>query len=430
MPKGFTNYILGALIAGLIAGAILHQVASDNVIANFVKGFGITSAIFLRLIKMVIAPLVFAILVGGIAHVGDHGSIARIGLKAMAWFLFAGLISLTLGTTVGLVLKPGTTLHMPLPASSQTAIQSGVPLEKMLTDLVPASIFEAMSNNSMLQIVVFSVFAGCALAAMGARGGILVKGVDALGSMMLKITNYVMLFSPIGVFAAVAGAIAQQGFGILTAFSALLASFYLGLALLIALMLLAGYLFVGRRLLRLLQLLREPALLAFSTTNSEAALPKVLSAVTRFGAPKSVAGLVLPLSYSFNLDASMMYGTFATLFVVQAYGVHLAGGQIVMLMLLLFFLSKGLAAVPRAILIAVAATLPHFNIPEAGVLLLFGVDHFMNMGRSVANVLGNALAVIAVARWEGSLAEEDVELEALHESAPHLYVLGEPLGDA
>jgi Na+/H+-dicarboxylate symporter len=284
-------------------------------------------------------------------------------------------------------------------------IQNHLAADKIITGAFPTSVIDALANNNILQIVVFSLFAGIGLASLGERAQSLQRAVGQLAELMLKITSYVMLFAPLGVFAAVIGAIAKQGAGVIAALGLLILGYYAALAVLVALLLVLGWRLVGGRLPDLLRRLREPALIAFSTSSSEAAYPRLMAALEGFGAPRKIAGLVLPLGYSFNLDASMVYLTFASMFIAQAYGVHLPLGQVILMMLTLMLASKGIAAVPRGSLIALAATLPHFGLPEGGLLLLLGVDHLMNMGRSGVNVLGNAVAVTAVSKWEGDPLE-------------------------
>ena len=276
-------------------------------------------------------------------------------------------------------------------------------LKDFVTHLVPASPIEAMANNEILQIVVFSAFFGVAATAIGERAAPVIRGIEGLATITLQITDYVMRFAPIAVFAAVTSTVAQQGPSILATFGYFMGTFYFGLALLWLLLFAAARLVVGPRAGQLFRYVREPMLLAFSTASSEAAFPRTLEALERFGVPSRIASFVLPLGYSFNLDGGMMYCTFATIFIAQAYGIHLAFGQQVTMLLLLMVTSKGMAGVPRASLVVIAATLPFFHIPEAGLLLILAVDHFLDMGRSATNVVGNAVASVIVARWEGGL---------------------------
>src|SRR5882757_6933606 len=420
MPKRFTYWILGGMILGIVIGYILHATIPDPKEAANVAGyFTIITDLFLRLIKMIIAPLVFAMLVVGIAHMGDTGAIGRIGAKAMAWFIGASLISLTLGMVMVNILRPGENLGLPLPeASASTNLKvSALTLKEFVTHLVPRSIVEAMANNEILQIVVFAIFMGVAATAVGERGRQLVAVADEVAHVMLKITNYVMLVAPLAVFAAVAATITTQGLGILVTYGKFIAEFYLCLILLWLLLVLAGSLFMGSRVITLMRYIREPFLLAFSTASSESAYPRTVEQLERFGVSNRIVSFVLPLGYSFNLDGTMMYCTFATIFIAQAYGIELSWGTQIAMLLLLMLTSKGMAGVPRASLVVIAATLSTFGIPEAGILLIMGIDQFLAMGRSATNVVGNSIATCVVGKWEGEYnpGKQDEMLEGVEE---------------
>jgi Na+/H+-dicarboxylate symporter len=285
-------------------------------------------------------------------------------------------------------------------------------LHDFLVHIVPASITEAMANNDILPIVVFSIFLGVAIVAVGEKARPLVDGIEALVAVMLKITDYVMRVAPIAVFAAIAHAVAINGAGIIITFGRFVGSFYLALFVLWAVLIGAGFVMLGGRMRGLTRLIREPALLAFSTASSEAAYPRLLEALEAFGVPRKIASFVLPLGYSFNLDGSMIYMTFATLFIAQAYGIDIPIGQQIIMVLILMVTSKGMAGVPRASLVVIAAVMGHFNIPEAGLLLILAVDQFLDMGRSATNVVGNAIAAAVVANWEGDLASPCETLDA------------------
>ncbi|MGN6122957.1 MAG: dicarboxylate/amino acid:cation symporter, partial [Sphingomonas oligoaromativorans] len=361
--------------------------------------------LFLRLIKMIIAPLVFSTLVVGIAHMGDTSALGRIGARTLGWFLGATLVSLTLGLVMVNLLQPGahTGLALPPAGEGMGLDAKGFNLHDFFVHIVPASITEAMANNDILPIVVFSVFMGVALVAVGEKGKPLVAGIEALVAVMLKITDYVMRVAPIAVFAAIAHAVAINGAGILITFGRFVGSFYLTLLVLWAVLIGAGFVMLGGRARTLVRLIREPTLLAFSTASSEAAYPRLLEALEMFGVPRRIASFVLPLGYSFNLDGSMIYMTFATLFIAQAYGIEISVGQQILMVLILMVTSKGMAGVPRASLVVIAAVMGHFHIPEAGLLLVLAVDQFLDMGRSGTNVIGNAVATAVVAKWEGAL---------------------------
>ncbi len=404
MPKRFTYWILGGMILGAVIGYILHVTIPDPKTGAIVAGyFSIVTDLFLRLIKMIIAPLVFSMLVVGIAHMGDTESIGRIGLKAMAWFIIASIVSLTLGLVMVNLLRPGDNLGLPLPeAGASTNLKvSALTLKEFITHVVPRSIIEAMANNEILQIVVFSILAGIAVTAIGERGRQLIAIADEVAHMMLKITNYVMLVAPLAVFAAVAATVTTQGLGILVSYGKFMGEFYFCLAILWGILILGGFIFLGPRVITLMQFIREPFLLAFSTASSEAAYPKTVEQLERFGASNRIVSFVLPLGYSFNLDGTMMYTTFAVMFIAQAYGIELSVGTQITMLLLLMLTSKGMAGVPRASLVVIAATLSTFNIPEAGLLLIMGIDQFLDMGRSATNVIGNSIATCVVAKWEG-----------------------------
>ena len=406
MAKRLTYYILGAMIAGIVVGITLNRTITDPATLTDVTGhISILTELFLRLIKMIIAPLVFATLVTGIAHMGDTAALGRVGFRSIAWFLTASLMSLTLGLIMVNLLQPGVGADLVLPPEGASAgvSQADFSLKQFVTHLVPKSFFEAMATNEILQIVVFSVFTGVAITAVGERAAPLVRGIEALVQVMLQITDYVMRFAPFAVFAAVTTALAEQGPGILLSFGKFMGSFYLSMFLLWGLLLLLCYLIVGGRSKLLIRYIREPILLAFSTASSEAAFPRTLEALDRFGVPPRIASFVLPLGYSFNLDGSMMYMTFASLFIAQAYGIDLPLGTQIAMLLTLMITSKGIAGVPRASLVVIAATLSQFNLPEAGLLLILAIDHFLDMGRSATNVVGNAVASAVVARWEGGL---------------------------
>jgi Na+/H+-dicarboxylate symporter len=420
MPKRFTWWIMGGLILGIVAGYILHAAIPDPKEAAIVAGyFTIITDLFLRLIKMIIAPLVFSMLVVGIAHMGDTESIGRIGLKAMGWFIAASLVSLTLGMVMVNILRPGDNLGLPLPeASASTNLKvSALTLKEFVTHLVPKSIVEAMANNEILQIVVFAIFMGVAATAVGERGKQLVAVADEVAHVMLKITNYVMLVAPLAVFAAVAATVTTQGLGILVTYGKFIAEFYLCLVILWVLLVLAGSLFMGPRVITLMRYIREPFLLAFSTASSESAYPRTVEQLERFGVSNRIVSFVLPLGYSFNLDGTMMYCTFATIFIAQAYGIELSFGTQIAMLLLLMLTSKGMAGVPRASLVVIAATLSTFGIPEAGILLIMGIDQFLDMGRSATNVVGNSIATVVVGKWEGEYNpdKQDEMLEGVEE---------------
>jgi Na+/H+-dicarboxylate symporter len=426
MAKKLTRFILIALVLGVIAGWAINAAIDDGSpesaaqLKSIAEYLSIVTALFLRLIKMIIAPLVFSTLVAGIAHMGDVAALGRVGLRSLVWFILASIVSLTLGLILVNALQPGVGLNLPLPPVTAAAgvETAGFNLKDFVTHLVPASIFEAMSGNEILPIVIFSIFFGVALTAIGDKGKPIVKGVESLVGVMLQVTDYVMRFAPFAVFTAVTSSIAEKGPEILFTFGKFVGSFYLGLFILWALLIGAAFMVVGGRVRHLVRYIRDPVVLAFSTASSEAAYPRTLEALDRFGVPPRIASFVLPLGYSFNLDGSMMYMTFATIFIAQAYGIDLTLGQEITMLLVLMITSKGMAGVPRASLVVIAATLSMFKIPEAGLLLILAVDHFLDMGRSATNVVGNAVASTVVAKWEGNLdPEEPADIEPPHAPA-------------
>jgi Na+/H+-dicarboxylate symporter len=411
LAKRLTYFILAGLVLGIFVGWGLNAALDDGSpegtarLKELAGYFSIITSLFLRLIKMIIAPLVFSTLVVGIAHMGDTTALGRVGLRSVLWFISASLVSLTLGLILVNLLQPGVGLDFPIPpASAESGVaREGFNLKDFITHLVPASMIQAMAENEILQIVVFSLFVGVAITAVGEPAKPLVRATEALVQVMLQITNYVMRVAPLAVFAAVTATLAERGPAVLGDLAYFMGSFYLGLIILWAVLLGACFLIVGPRTGHLIRYIREPLLLAFSTASSEAAYPRTLAALDRFGVPPRIASFVLPLGYSFNLDGSMMYMTFATIFIAQAYGIDLSLGQMITMLLVLMVTSKGVAGVPRASLVVIAATLAFFDIPEAGLLLILAVDHFLDMGRSATNVVGNAVASAVVARWEGTL---------------------------
>ncbi|WP_027864923.1 dicarboxylate/amino acid:cation symporter [Massilia alkalitolerans] len=402
-----TTYILVGLALGIVVGYVANTSFENP--AGFAETMSLITTMFLRLIKMIIAPLVFSTLVVGIAKMGDAKEVGRIGVKALGWFFIASVISLSLGLILVNLFRPGDAMALsgavPPVGASSGITTTGLTMKDFITHLIPTSIFDGMARNEILQIVVFSVFFGTAAAAVGARATPLIDAVDGIAHIMLKLTGYVMNFAPIAVFAAVAGVIAKSGLGVLSTYGIFMAEFYLGIILLWVVLIAIGGIFLGRRVLRLISELKEPTILAYTCASSEAAFPKTLEGLERFGVKNRLAAFVLPIGYSFNLDGSMMYCTFAAVFIAQAYGIELDLATQMTMMLVLMLTSKGMAGVPRASLVVIAATLAQFNIPEAGLLLLLGIDHFLDMARSATNVIGNGIATAVVAKWEGDLAE-------------------------
>lgn len=377
-----------------------------------VEPFSLIADVFLRLIKMIVAPLVFSTLVVGVARLGDIKAVGRIGGKTMLWFISASLVSLLLGMVLVNIFQPGAHMHIALPdVHSSSGIEKGaLTLKDFLYHVFPASVFDAMAKNEILQIVVFALFFGVATAAIGEKGEIVIKAFDAVAHVILKVTGYVMNLAPLAVFGAMTAIIARQGPDILKTYSIFIGEFYFSLFLLWCILILAGSLFLKKRIFRLMGRIKEPILLAFSTSSSEAAYPKTMLELERFGCNNKIVSFVLPLGYSFNLDGSMMYMTFASLFIAQSYGIHLPVNTQLLMLLVLMLTSKGIAGVPRASLVVIAGTLATFDIPEAGLALLLGIDPLLDMGRSATNVVGNSIATAVVSKWERALEGEPQDL--------------------
>lgn len=370
-----------------------------------IEPFSILADIFLRLIKMIVAPLVFTTLVVGVAKLGDINSVGRIGGKTLLWFVSASLMSLLLGMIMVNIFRPGEMMNLPLPdagdANGITA--TGLTLREFLYHVFPTSVVESMAKNEILQIVVFSLLFGIGTAAIGEQGKVVINFMDAAAHVILKVTGYVMNLAPVAVFGAMTAIIAKQGLGILTTYSIFISEFYFSLFLLWVLLFIAGFFVLGKRVVALIKIVRQPTLLAFSTSSSEAAFPMTMEKLQQFGCKDKIVSFVLPLGYSFNLDGSMMYMTFASLFIAQSYGIDLPIGTQISMLLVLMLTSKGIAGVPRASLVVIAGTLATFNIPEAGLALLLGIDPLLDMGRSATNVVGNSIATAVVSKWENAL---------------------------
>ena len=409
MAKRLTLYILIGMVLGLVLGAVLNAAypAGDPALAQWADYLKLLPDVFLKLIKMIIAPLVFGTIVAGIAGMGDAAELGRIGTRALAWFITASVLSLSLGLLLVNLFQPGVGLALtPTGELGELAVKDFT-LRHFVLEIFPTSAFDAMAQNNILQILVFSLFAGVALSALGPRGAVLVRGSEALADLMLQVTNYVMRFAPFAVFGAIAAVVATKGLGIVVTYGVLIGEFYFGLLILWTLLLAIGAVFLGGRIFELIRYIREPLLLTFSTASSEAGLPKLFEQLDRFGVPRRLSGFVLPLGYSFNLDGSMMYMSFATIFIAQAYGIELSATQQVLMLLTLMITSKGIAGVPRASLVVIAATLTQFGLPIEGIALILGIDQFLDMGRSATNIVGNAVATSVITKWEGMLEKPE-----------------------
>ncbi len=415
MNRNFV-YVMIGLALGIVLGTCSYYAFPDQATAaDVAKYMSLISAIFLKLIKMIIGPLVLSTLIVGIGHMGDAATVGRVGAKTMGWFVSASIVSLLLGLLMVNILQPGVGITIADQAGAAAPSTQAFSFENFIDHLVPTSIFKSLAEGEILQIVIFAIFAGIALMALGERGKKLLEIADEISHVMLTITGYVMKIAPIAVCASVASVITKSGPGILVNFAQFLGGFYLTLAVLWALLLGVGYMVLGRRTSDLVKRMREPFLLAFSTASSEASYPKILEQLRRFGVPNKIASFVLPLGYSFNLDGTMAYTTFATLFIAQAYGIDMPIGKQLLMAAILMITSKGVAGVPRASLVVILATLKQFGIPEAGLFLILGIDQFLDMGRSATNVIGNSLAAAAVAKFEGELGTSEDEAE---EGAP------------
>jgi Na+/H+-dicarboxylate symporter len=402
-----TWYILGAMLAGILVGIVVNKNASPDFIGSFSTNIKLLATIFIRLVQMIIAPLVFTTLVVGIAKLGDLKAVGRVGGKALLWFVTASLVSLLIGMVMVNFFEPGKGMNLNTADTSGVADVVGktgsFSLQNFIEHIVPKSVFEAMATNEILQLVVFSIFFGIAMAAYGEKAKPIIKALDILAHIVLKMVNYVMAFAPLGVFGAIAAVIASRGLEILLVYGKYFGAFIAGIAALWLVLMVAGFFFLGKRLPELLKRLQTPMVIAFSTTSSEAVFPKLTEELERFGAKDKIVSFILPLGYSFNLDGSMMYMTFASIFIAQVYGIHLDLGTQLTMLLVLMLSSKGVAGVPRASLVVVAATCGMFDIPVEGIALILPIDHFCDMFRSATNVLGNALATTVVSKWEGEL---------------------------
>ena len=408
--SGLTGQILIAMIVGAVLGIAIHNNCTDEIAQSFSSKIKMLATVFIRLVQMIISPLVFTTLVVGIAKLGDIKAVGRIGGKALGWFFTASFISLLLGMFFVNILQPGVGLNLSnvdlTAASEVTAKTTTLSFENFIEHIVPKSIFEAMATNEILQIVIFSIFFGLAAAAIGESVKPVVSALDKTSHIVLKMVNYVMKFAPIGVFGAIAGVFAVRDFQELAiTYFKYFGSFLIGISSLWAVLILVGYIFLKSRMSTLLKRISSPLIVAFGTTSSEAVFPKLTEELERFGVKDKIVSFMLPLGYSFNLDGSMMYMTFASIFIAQAYGIDLDLGTQFTMLLVLMLTSKGIAGVPRASLVVVAATCGMFDIPVEGIALILPIDHFCDMFRTATNVLGNALATSVVGQWEDKIEE-------------------------
>ncbi len=407
MDRLLTRLIVVGMVLGMLTGYTLHENLPASSIGVIIPWFKLLSDIFLNLIRMVVAPLVFATIVVGIVNMGDTAALGRIGLRALGWFIGASLISISLGLVLVNLLQPGVGQSLEAVAKAPEV----APLDPVvfLLNIVPKNFFEAMATNNILQILVLALFAGVALSALGRKGEPLVRVCESLSEVMLQVTGYVMRYAPIAVFGALANVVADHGPEILYKLWKLVLEFFLGLAILWAILIGLGALVLKQKIWHLLRFIREPLMIGFSTASSEAALPRLLEQLDRFGVPRRISGFVLPLGYSFNLDGTMMFMSFAVIFIAQVYGIELHWTRQIAILLTLMISSKGVAGVPRASTVIIAATLGMFGLPVEGITLIFGVDWFLDMGRTATNVLGNSIATAVITKWEGQIAMEGME---------------------
>ncbi|HEX9979173.1 MAG TPA: cation:dicarboxylase symporter family transporter [Flavobacterium sp.] len=413
--SNLTVQILIAMLLGAVLGIYIHNNLSAEAAKDFSGYIKMLATVFIRLVQMIISPLVFTTLVVGIAKLGDIKAVGRIGGKALAWFFTASFISLLIGLFFVNLLKPGSGLNLSdvdLSTASEVTEKTQVfSAQNFIEHIIPKSIVEAMATNEILQIVIFSIFFGLAAASIGNHAKPVIHALDKTSHIILKMVNYVMKFAPLGVFGAIASVFAIRDLNdLLLTYIKYFGSFLIGITSLWAVLLIVGYIFLSKRMSILLKRIVGPLIIAFGTTSSEAVFPKLTEELERFGVRDKIVSFMLPLGYSFNLDGSMMYMTFASIFIAQAYGIDLSLGTQMTMLLVLMLTSKGIAGVPRASLVVVAATCGMFDIPVEGIALILPIDHFCDMFRSATNVLGNALATSVVGKWEeGTYAEENVE---------------------
>jgi Na+/H+-dicarboxylate symporter len=421
-----STLVLAGLVLGIAVGYCLNAVIPAGPAHQEVAGyFSLLAEIFLRLIKMILAPLVFAGIVTGMMSSESPKEVGRLGLKAMAWFITASVCSLVLGLVLANFYSIGGSMPTPQGGTHTDLGTGSLSLKAFVAHMVPQSAAQAMSQNDIIAIVVFAVFLGFGLSSIRKQepaAAMLAQSIEGLLKAMLRVTHYVMYFAPVGVFGATAAAIIEHGIGIVALYGQFIAATYSGLALLFVLLVAAGYAFLRRDVFRLLGLMRTPMLIGFSTSSSEAAFPKMLEQLTRFGIPERISMLILPLGYSFNADGVMMYQAFATVFLLQAYHIHLSLMQQIGMLLVMLVASKGAAGVPRASLVVVASTLPMFGIPVEGLAILLAADTFIDMARTVVNLTGYGISTAAIAKWEQKHEPEHVA--ARTQEAPQIIPIG------
>ncbi|GCD49741.1 C4-dicarboxylate ABC transporter [Acetobacter pasteurianus] len=405
--KRRTYAILIALVLGILCGLAVHDLFPAYISAAH-QVAALLTGLFLRLIRMIIAPLVFATLVSGIGKLGDDTLVVRVGGRVLLWFISMSFISLLIGLFAANILQPGYGFSAPLPSDISSLKHPFKPVEFLL-HVVPTSVMDAMARNDILQIVVFSVLFGVALPAAGKAGETMLKWTEELAHIMLRMTDMVMVLAPLAVFGSIMGTVAQSGAGMLLHFGRFLAEFYGTIFVQWGVLTLIAFLVLGRSIKRLVGELVQPVLLGFATASSESVYPLLLEKLENFGVPTRISGFVLPLGYSFNMDGSILFQSFGAIFIAQAYGIHMPWSQQFLMLLVMMLSSKGIAGVPRASLVTLVAVLPQFGLPEAGIALILGIDHFLDMMRTATNVLGNGYAAAISAKWEGALSDGPTE---------------------
>jgi proton glutamate symport protein len=421
-PSLTTQILIGLVLGGVLGW--LSPAWGDKV--YFLRD------IFLNMIKSIIAPLVFSTLVVGIAGGGDLKKVGRMGAKALIYFEVVTTLALFIGLGVVNLTRPGVGVSLVANASEVGQLAQNHPktLVETIVHIFPASVVDSMVKGDVLQIVAFSVLFAMGVSAIGKKGEPVLRFCDSLSQVMFKFTGYVMMFAPIGVGAAMAHTIGTKGLGVLKNLALLIGSLYLALFIFVVVVLGAVAIIARVPIKQFLKAVREPFVIAFATTSSESALPKAMEVMERLGVPPRIVGFVMPTGYSFNLDGTTLYLAMASVFVAQAVeattGQHMGFGRQLVMMLTLMVTSKGVAAVPRASLVILLATLASFNLPIEGVAVIFGIDELMDMGRTSVNVLGNCMATVVVARWEGEFDDERAKVFGTPEEARLDIQHGEP----
>ena len=403
-----TLYIFLGLVFGVIVGWQFPEIG---------KQMNHLAQVFLNMIKMIIAPLLFSVIVTGIASHGDSAKeIGKLGAKTFIYFACATSFALIIGLTVGFIAQPGAGFATNLVSSNMLDTVSVMANQNLhdssssiLVNIVPTSIIKAMADGNLLQIVVFSIFFSLAICAAGEKAKPVLNVISSLSEVMFKFTHFVMYFAPIGVFGAISYTIAESGIGIMVNYAKIIGALYLALAIFLVVILNIACRIVGISVFSVLRAIREPAILAFTTSTSEAALPQAMKIMENFGASKNIVGFVMPTGYTFNLDGSTLYLAMAMLFSIQIVDIHLTPMQLILVMGTLMLTSKGIAGVPRIALVVLAGTLSGFGYPLIGVAILLGIDQILDMGRTTVNLIGNCIATIVIAKWENEFNYRKME---------------------